>query len=112
MNIAKANGIELAWDSFGNADAEPVLLISGLGTQMIRWNRPFCTALAARGYRVIRFDNRDAGRSTHFRMSAAPDFGELAFALMAGRQPDVPYTLHDMAADAIQQDRDVPETAD
>ncbi|WP_025320737.1 alpha/beta fold hydrolase [Granulibacter bethesdensis] len=101
MNIAKANGIELAWDSFGNADAEAILLIAGLGTQMIRWSSPFCTELAARGYRVIRFDNRDAGRSMHFRMSAAPDFGELASALMAGRQPDVPYTLHDMAADAI-----------
>ncbi|WP_342345163.1 hypothetical protein [Rhizobium daejeonense] len=53
MNIAKANGIELAWDSFGYADAETILLISGLGTQMIRWSEPFCTGLAARGYRVI-----------------------------------------------------------
>ncbi|MBB2195919.1 MAG: alpha/beta hydrolase [Gluconacetobacter sp.] len=101
MNIAKANGIELAWDSFGHADTEPVLLISGLGTQMIRWSAPLCKGLAARGYRVIRFDNRDAGRSTHFSASAAPDFGALATALMAGRRPDVPYTLDDMAADAI-----------
>ncbi|ENE4776927.1 MULTISPECIES: alpha/beta fold hydrolase [Klebsiella] len=53
------------------------------------------------GYRVIRFDNRDAGRSTHFSASLAPDFGALATALMAGRRPDVPYTLYDMAADAI-----------
>ncbi len=80
MNIAKANGIELAWDSFGYADAETILLISGLGTQMIRWSEPFCTGLAARGYRVIRFDNRDAGRSTHFSASPAPDFGALATA--------------------------------
>ncbi|HHX2099396.1 TPA: alpha/beta fold hydrolase [Pseudomonas aeruginosa] len=101
MNIAKANGIELAWDSFGHADAETILLISGLGTQMIRWSEPFCNGLAARGYRVIRFDNRDAGRSTHFSASLAPDFGALATALMAGRRPDVPYTLYDMAADAI-----------
>ncbi|NEW94386.1 alpha/beta hydrolase [Rhodopseudomonas sp. BR0M22] len=101
MNIAKANSIELAWDSFGDADAEPILLISGLGTQMIRWTRPFCEALAGGGYRVIRFDNRDAGRSTHFRTSAPPDFNALAAALMAGRRPDVPYTLDDMAADAV-----------
>lgn len=101
MNIAKANGIELAWDSFGNADAESILLISGLGTQMIRWSRPFCEALAAMEYRVIRFDNRDAGRSTHLSKVTPPDFGALAAALMAGRQPDVPYALHDMAADAI-----------
>ena len=101
MNILKANGIELAWDSFGHADAEPVLLISGLGTQMIRWSEPFCKGLAVRGYRVIRFDNRDVGCSTHFSTSPAPDFGALAAALMAGRRPDVPYTLYDMAADAI-----------
>ncbi|WP_175561941.1 alpha/beta fold hydrolase [Kaistia soli] len=93
--------MELAWDEFGDAANENILLISGLGAQMIRWTRPFCEGLAARGYRVIRFDNRDAGRSTHFCSAATPDFGALASALMAGRQPDVPYTLHDMAADAI-----------
>lgn len=61
MNIAKANGIDLAWESFGEANAEPILLIAGLGTQMIRWSKPFCNRFAAEGYRVIRFDNRDAG---------------------------------------------------
>ncbi len=101
MNIAKANGIDLAWESFGEANAEPILLIAGLGTQMIRWSKPFCNRLAAEGYRVIRFDNRDAGCSTHFTTSATPDFGALAAALGAGRRPDVPYTLYDMAADAI-----------
>ena len=53
------------------------------------------------GYRVIRFDNRDAGCSTHFSQCIPPDFGELAAALMAGRRPDVPYTLRDMAGDAV-----------
>lgn len=101
MNIATTNGIELAWDSFGEANAEPILLIAGLGTQMIRWSETFCNRLAARGYRVIRFDNRDAGYSTHFTTSATPDFGALAAALGEGRRPDVPYTLYDMAADAI-----------
>lgn len=68
---------------------------------MIRWTDRFCEGLAAQGFRVIRFDNRDAGCSTHFSTSPAPDFGALAAALMAGRRPDVPYTLYDMAADAI-----------
>lgn len=101
MTIAKANGIELAWDDFGDAADETVMLIAGLGTQMIRWKRSFCEDLATRGYRVIRFDNRDTGCSTHFSASAPPDFGALASALMAGRRPDVPYTLGDIAVDAI-----------
>jgi pimeloyl-ACP methyl ester carboxylesterase len=101
MAIAKANGIDLAYDSFGDEANETILLIAGLGTQMIRWTVPFCEALAARGYRVIRFDNRDSGCSTHFHHCPQPDFGALAAALMAGQQPDVPYTLYDMAADAI-----------
>jgi pimeloyl-ACP methyl ester carboxylesterase len=101
MNIVKANGVELAFDSFGKESDEAILLIAGLGTQMIRWTVPFCERLAARGYRVIRFDNRDVGCSTHFSQWAPPDFGALAAALMAGQRPDVPYTLHDMAEDAI-----------
>lgn len=101
MNIIKTNGIELAYDSFGSEANEAILLIAGLGTQMVRWTVPFCEELAMRGYRVVRFDNRDAGCSTHFRHCAAQDFGVLAAALMAGQRPDVPYTLHDMAADAI-----------
>lgn len=101
MGIAKANGIQLAYESFGDEGDEAILLIAGLGTQMIRWPVPFCAMLAGRGYRVIRFDNRDTGLSTHFRECASPNFVELADALMAGRRPDVPYTLDDMAADAI-----------
>ena len=99
--VAKANGIDLAYDSFGDEADEAILLIAGLGTQMIRWTVPFCEDLASRGYRIIRFDNRDAGRSTHFRHVAPPDFGALAAALMAGERPAVPYTLDDLAADAI-----------
>ena len=101
MTIAKTNGIDLAYDSFGDEADEAILLIAGLGTQMIRWTVPFCEALAARGYRVIRFDNRDSGHSTHFHQCPPPDFGALAAALMAGQRSEVPYTLHDMAADAI-----------
>ena len=101
MNIVKTNGIDLAYDSFGDEADEAIFLIAGLGTQMIRWTAPFCEELAARGYRVVRFDNRDTGCSTHFRHCTPPDFGALAAALIAGRRPDVPYTLHDMASDAI-----------
>ncbi|EUC00119.1 hypothetical protein PMI07_004581 [Rhizobium sp. CF080] len=101
MNSVNANGVQLAYDIFGRQEDEPVLLIAGLGTQMIRWTSSFCEELAARGYRVIRFDNRDAGWSTHFSDLAPPEFGALVAALMAGRRPDIPYSLHDMAADAI-----------
>lgn len=67
--MAKANGIELCYEIFGAPDAEPLVLIMGLGAQMIHWDDDFCRDLADRGFRVIRFDNRDIGKST--RMSAA-----------------------------------------
>ncbi len=101
MEMLKANGVDLAYDGFGDEKGETILLIAGLGTQMIRWTVPFCRELAARGYRVIRFDNRDAGCSTHFTGFPAPDFGVLAATLRAGRRLRTPYALDDMAADAI-----------
>ncbi|MFF2092393.1 alpha/beta fold hydrolase [Paenibacillus sp. NPDC058174] len=101
MNILKVNGVELAYDSFGNDNDEAIILIAGLGTQMIRWTVPFCELLAARGFRVIRFDNRDVGCSTHFNHYPTLDFEALEAALMSGKQPDIPYTLDDMANDAI-----------
>jgi pimeloyl-ACP methyl ester carboxylesterase len=101
MNILKANGVDLAYDSFGDERAEAILLIAGLGCQMIRWTIPFCQELAARRYRVIRFDNRDAGYSTHFGHHPTLDFGALATALKLGQRADMPYTLDDMTNDAI-----------
>ncbi|UDQ87534.1 alpha/beta fold hydrolase [Xanthobacter autotrophicus] len=101
MPRVKANGLDIAFDSFGPLDGEAILLIAGLGVQMIRWPDAFCAALAGYGFRVIRFDNRDAGGSTHLDQYAPPDLGPLVAALMAGRRPEVPYTLHDMAADAV-----------
>jgi len=71
MNLLKVNGVELAYDSYGNENNEAIILIAGLGTQMIRWTAPFCEMLAARGFRVIRFDNRDVGCSTHFNQYPA-----------------------------------------
>lgn len=101
MPLVKANGLDIAFDSFGPQDGEAILLVAGLGVQRIRWAEPFCAALAGHGFRVIRFDNRDAGGSTHLGQHTPPDLGALVAALMAGRRPEVPYTLADMAADAV-----------
>lgn len=101
MNIIKVNDIDLAYDSFGDENNEAIILIAGLGTQMIRWTDSFCRILAARGFHVIRFDNRDVGCSTHFSHYPTMDFDVLAIALMSGQQPDIPYTLDDMSSDAI-----------
>jgi len=72
MSRANANGIELEYDTFGDPSGAPLLLIAGLGVQMISWDVEFCEMLAARGFHVIRFDNRDAGLST--RMEGAPQY--------------------------------------
>ncbi|WP_022720799.1 alpha/beta fold hydrolase [Rhodopseudomonas sp. B29] len=96
-----SNGVRVAYDSFGGEQAETFLLISGLGAQMIRWTVPFCAALAARGFRVVRYDNRDCGRSSHLHDRAVPDVRALAAAIAGGQRPSVPYTLDDMADDAI-----------
>lgn len=96
-----ANGISLEYESFGSDTNPVVLLIMGLGAQLTRWPVPFCEKLAARGYRVIRFDNRDIGLSTRLDGAPVPDLGMLVAARMAGLPLNVPYTLHDMAADTI-----------
>lgn len=101
MARARANGIEIEYETFGRDDAPPILLISGLGTQMIRWTAPFCELLASLGFKVIRFDNRDAGLSTHFDGAPAPGPDEIVGALMRGERPPVAYGLQDMAEDAI-----------
>jgi pimeloyl-ACP methyl ester carboxylesterase len=93
--------MSLAFDAFGPEDAEPILLISGLGVQMIRWTGAFCALLAAQGYRVIRFDNRDVGLSTHLHDAPAIEMTDLAQALKRGERPALAYTLRDMADDAV-----------
>jgi pimeloyl-ACP methyl ester carboxylesterase len=93
--------LTIAYESFGAVDAETFLLISGLGVPMTRWSIAFCNALASRGYRVIRFDNRDTGLSTHLDTASVPDFDVLAAALGRGERPDLPYTLAEMAQDAV-----------
>lgn len=96
---AIANGLEIAYDTFGEADAPPMLLIAGLGMPMIGWDEEFCTALAARGYQVIRFDNRDVGHSTHFDAAGVPDFANLLQTWTPTSTMQAFYTLRDMADD-------------
>ena len=99
MPRAQANGIELEWEAFGDEAGEPLLLVMGLGAQMVLWDELFCEKLAGRGFRVIRFDNRDVGLSTWLDQLGAPEPFQAAAALARGETPQVPYTLHDMADD-------------
>ena len=101
MPQVRANGIDIEYESFGR-DGDPlILLIMGFAAQLILWPEALCLGLAAKGFRVVRFDNRDVGKSTHFAGLAAPDSRALLAEIMAGRRPDVPYSLDDMADDAV-----------
>ncbi len=95
--LAPANGIELAYQEMGDADGEPLLLVMGLGTQMIAWDETFCGMLAERGFRVVRFDNRDIGRSTKIESAGVPRRADM----IVGRRASAPYLLRDMAADTV-----------
>lgn len=96
-----ANGISIEYERFGPEDRETVLLIMGLSGQLTLWPVELCEELVSRGYHVIRFDNRDIGLTTKFDEAGLPDMGELVGALLEGKQPNAPYSLDDMAADAV-----------
>ncbi|MFN8445882.1 MAG: alpha/beta hydrolase [Caldilineaceae bacterium] len=96
-----ANGITLAYESFGATDRETILLIAGTGMQLVDWPMELIDALVQRGYRVVRFDNRDIGLSTHLDEAGLPDSDAIGKALQAGQPAPLAYTLHDMAADAV-----------
>ncbi len=98
----KANGIELVYDTFGEPDAPPMLLIMGLGMQMIDWKDEFCSLLAGRGYWVIRFDNRDVGQSTIFSAAGHPKIGAMIEAMQRGERVEAPYRLSDLVADTVE----------
>jgi pimeloyl-ACP methyl ester carboxylesterase len=91
---AAVNGVELAYETFGDPSDPTILLVMGLGTQMIAWPEELCEALAAAGHHVVRFDNRDAGLST-FIDAPAPSIPDILL------KRNVAYTLDDMATDAF-----------
>lgn len=99
--IAHANGIDLCYEIFGDPAAEPMLLIMGLGAQMVLWDDEFCRELAARGFRVIRFDNRDIGKSS--KLSGGKRLGALELIKLRFLKIPVaaPYRLIDMARDTV-----------
>ncbi len=92
----RANGIDLRYETTGNPDDPGLLLIMGLGAQLVDWPAGFVGELAARGFHVVRFDNRDAGLSTAFDDLPAPDLA----AIFGGDPAGAPYLLSDMASDA------------
>lgn len=96
----KANSIEIVYDTFGEPSDPPLLLIMGLGAQMIDWDEAFCAELASRGYWVIRFDNRDVGLSTKLDEAGVPSILALFQAQTQGETIQAPYTLRSMADDA------------
>jgi pimeloyl-ACP methyl ester carboxylesterase len=96
LNI-RTTGVDIAFQRLGKANAPVVLLIMGVAGQSIHWPDGFCHALVERGLQVIRFDNRDAGLSTHIIDAPPPDLP----AALAGDFKSVSYTLSDMAADAV-----------
>ncbi|MDX1663103.1 MAG: alpha/beta fold hydrolase [Candidatus Promineifilaceae bacterium] len=95
------NGVELVYDTFGEEADPPFLLIMGLGAQLLAWHEEFCARLAGRGFYVIRYDNRDVGLSS--KMSGMPDVMGMVQTWLSGSQSEVevPYTLRDMAEDAV-----------
>ncbi len=97
MARAQANGLELEYDTFGDPGGPPLVLVMGLGAQMITWEDGFCELLAARGFFVVRYDNRDVGLSTWLDDLPAPDLAALA----AGDLATAPYRLSDLADDAV-----------
>jgi pimeloyl-ACP methyl ester carboxylesterase len=99
--MARANGIELCYEIFGDAGAEPMVMIMGLGAQMIHWDDDFCRQLAARGFRVIRFDNRDIGKSSKMTGGKRLTAIELLKLRFLKIPVDAPYRLRDMADDVV-----------
>ncbi len=99
--FARVGDFELCYETFGNPTHPPLVLIMGLGAQMILWNEAFCSELARQGRWVVRFDNRDIGRSTRFVEDPQPTMAEVFAGAGAGKPLAPRYTLLDMAHDTI-----------
>ena len=101
MPQVKANGLNFEYELTGPEDGVPLMLVMGYTAQMINWPPEFHEGLGERGFRVIRFDNRDVGLSQKIEEGGSPDPSQVFADIQAGKAPDVPYTLHDMADDAV-----------
>ena len=101
MPSVNANGIKIEYESFGAPDSPAILLVMGLGMQLTGWPDPFCQKLAAGGFRVVRFDNRDIGLSTYFDDRGVPKMAWQFIKARIGLKVRGPYDLNDMAADAV-----------
>lgn len=102
MPKVSANGVELYYEDSGAADAPVILLVMGLGTQMIAWPEQFIQGLVAKGFRVIHYDNRDVGLSTHLDGARAPGLLWTMIASRFGLPLNLPYRVRDMAADGVR----------
>lgn len=100
MPYAPGAGVELYYEVGGEADGVPLLLVNGLGSQLVTWHPELIAAFGDRGFKVITFDNRDVGLSTKVRGGDEPVLPKI-FAALQGEPVDPPYLLHDMAADAV-----------
>jgi len=101
MANVQANGIRIEYDTFGRRGDRPLLLVMGLGAQMIHWRTEFCEQLADAGHFVIRYDNRDTGLSTKFDAAGVPDMAAIVVQMAEGKPIETPYTLLDMADDGF-----------
>jgi len=101
MATANANGIQIEYDTFGKSSHPALLLIIGLGSQLIYWQNEFCKQIADKGFYVIRYDNRDSGLSTKFEGLSSEEIMEKIMALFSGEKVSVPYTIEDMSNDAV-----------
>ena len=98
---ANANGLQITYDSFGDLADPVIILIMGLGTQMIHWNDEFCELLARNNLRVLRFDNRDIGKSTWLTSSPVPSVLNFIGNSLFSKKVNAPYLLDDMADDTL-----------
>jgi hypothetical protein len=104
MRATVPTGITLEYDTFGSPDDPALLLVMGFTAQMIQWDERFCGLLADSGLFVIRFDNRDCGLSSGLDGVEVDTGAVMAAGFSGGEMPPVPYTLSDMALDAIGQE--------
>jgi pimeloyl-ACP methyl ester carboxylesterase len=101
MPNVTANGMQIEYETFGDPASPPLLLIMGLGAQMIHWPEEFCKQLASQGLYVIRYDNRDVGLSSKCDEAGVSDISEIFTDPELGAELNIPYTLDDIADDAV-----------